>query len=178
MEFSKLILEKIHSLFDENNFKLVLESKNQVRYKSDDLYVAMNHNPRENSNILWIGRNNFQEVEIDNQVMKEFFNSDLKLSSLPKEKFAKNVFLFFLGVGEDLLKGNSFNVVDLEIFNEKRSLNYTESLIKQQSIQAAGKAWREGNYSDVIKHLGKINKDSLPASLKKKYEIAQQQVNN
>ena len=78
MEFNKLISEKLYPLFIQNGFKLTEESKYIVKYRSGSLVMAMVHNPSENSNTLWIGRDGFQEVEIDNQVMKEFFNSDLK----------------------------------------------------------------------------------------------------
>lgn len=132
MEFNKLISEKLRPLLIENGFKLTEESKHIVNYKSGSLVVAMVHNPRENSNTLWIGRDGFQEVEIDNQVMKEFFNSDLKISNLPQETFVNNVFLFFVGDGEGLIKGDESDVISLEKFSERRSSEYTESLINKQ----------------------------------------------
>ncbi|MCH7403557.1 hypothetical protein MM214_16965 [Belliella kenyensis] len=174
MEFNQLILEKLHSLFIDYGLEKTEQSTNIVKYESQELVIVLSHNPRENSNTLWVGRKHFNEVEIDNQVMREYFNSDLKLSNLPQETFINNVFLFFMGDGEKLLKGNERALVSLEKFNEQRSSEYTANLVEQQNLEAANKAWKEGNYSDVIKYLEKIN--DLPESFKQKYKIAQQKL--
>jgi hypothetical protein len=123
-----------------------------------------------------VGRKHFNEVEIDNQVMQEHFNSDLKLSNLPQETFVNNVFQFFMGDGKKLLEENPNALINLEKFNEKRSLDYTADLMVQQNLEAANKAWKNGNYSAVIKYLEKVNKNNLPASFKQKYKIAKQRL--
>ncbi|MFC3976452.1 hypothetical protein ACFOUP_08700 [Belliella kenyensis] len=161
-------------MFIDYGLEKTEQSTNIVKYESQELVIVLSHNPRENSNTLWVGRKHFNEVEIDNQVMREYFNSDLKLSNLPQETFINNVFLFFMGDGEKLLKGNERALVSLEKFNEQRSSEYTANLVEQQNLEAANKAWKEGNYSDVIKYLEKIN--DLPESFKQKYKIAQQKL--
>lgn len=178
MEFNQLISEKLHSLFIDHGLEMTEQSKNIVKYESQELVIRLSRNPRENSNTLWVGRKHFNEVEIDNQVMREHFNSDLKLSNLPQETFINNVFLFFMGDGEKLLEGNERALVSLEKFNEQRSSDYTVNLVEQQNLEAANKAWKDGNYSDVIKYLEKVNKANLPASFKQKYKIAQQKLSN
>ena len=178
MEFNQLISIKLHSLFTEHGMEIIEQSKNIVRYESAVLHISLVHNPRENSSNLWVGRKHFNVVEINNQVMQEYFNSDLKLSNLPQETFVNNVFLFFIGEGERLLEGNERALVGLEQFNEQRGLEYTVNLVEKQNLEAANKAWKDGNYSDVIKYLEKINKDDLPESFKQKYKIAQQKLKN
>lgn len=178
MEFNQLISKKLHSLFTEHGLEITEQSKNIVKYELDELSIALSHNPRENSNTLWVDRKHFNEVEIDNQVMREHFNSDLKLSNLPKETFVNNVFLFFIGDGKELLEGNERALVSLEKFNEQRSSEYTATLVEQQSLEAANKAWKDGNYPEVIRCLEKVNKANLPASFKQKYKIAQQRLSN
>ncbi|WP_209404959.1 hypothetical protein [Pseudozobellia sp. WGM2] len=178
MEFHKLISEKLSPLFEEYGFKLTGKSNYTVNYKAGNLVIEIVHNPRENSNTLWFGRDGFQEVEIDNQVMKEFFKSDLKLSNLPQETFVNNVFLFFVGDGIGLLSGNESDVISLEKFNKKRSDEFTENLINKKFLDAANKAWKEGNYFDVVRHLQKVNEESLTTSLKQKYKIAQKRLSN
>lgn len=106
MEFNQLISEKLHSLFIDHGLEITDQSKNIVKYESQELVIGLSHNPKENSNALWVGRKHFNEVEIDNQVMREHFNFDLKLSNLPQEAFVNNVFLFFMGDGEKLLERN------------------------------------------------------------------------
>lgn len=173
VEFNKLISEKLDPLFKKNGFKLIEESKNIVKYKLCNLVIKMVHNPYENNNILWIGRNDFQEIEINNQLMKEFFFSDLKLSNLPKDIFINNVFLFFLGYGKGVIKGNEFDVINLERFYKKKNRKYTKNLIEKQCLDLANKAWKEKKYADVIKYLKKLNKKNLPISFKLKYKYAQ-----
>jgi hypothetical protein len=178
MEFYQLISEKLHSLFINHGLEITEQSKNIVKYESQELVIGLSHNPRENSNTLWVGRKSLNEVEIDNQVIQELFNSDLKLSNLSQKTFVNNVFLFFTGVGEKLLVSNEHALVSLKKFNEQRSSDYTTKLVMQQNLEAANKAWKDGNYSDVIKYLEKINKANLPASFKQKYKIALQKLSD
>ena len=176
MEFNKLISEKLHPLFTDNGFKLTEQSKHSVDYKSGSLVIAMFHNQFDNSYTLWIGRDCFQSVEIDNEVMTGFFNSDLKFCNLPRETFVNNVFLFFTGEGESLIKGNESDFISLEKFSDRRSDEYEESQLNEQYLEAANIAWKEGNYTDVIRYLKKINEESLPNSFKLKYKIAQKRI--
>jgi hypothetical protein len=175
-EFNKLILQKLHALFIEHGLKISEQSKNIVTYESNELVISLSHDPRENSNKLWVGRKNFNEVEIDNQIMREHFSSDLKLTNHPQETFVNNVFMFFMGHGEKLLEGNERALISLERFNEQRSQEYTANLIEKQNLEAANKAWTDGNYSEVIKFLEKINTDNLPESFRQKYKIARQRL--
>jgi hypothetical protein len=176
MEFNQLISAKLHSLFTEHGLKITEQSRNIVRYESAVLHISLVHDPRENSNILWVGRKSFNDVEIDNQVMQAHFNSDLKLSNLPQETFVNNVFLFFMSDGEKLLEVNERALISLEKFNEQRSHEYTANLVEKQNLEAANKAWTNGNYSEVIKCLEKINIDDLPESFRQKYKIARQRL--
>jgi hypothetical protein len=178
MKFNQLISAKLHSLFTEHGLKITEQSKDIVRYESALLHISLVYNPRENSNNLWVGTKHSNAVEIDNQVMQEYFNSDLKLSKLPQETFVNNVFLFFIGEGERLLEGNERALAGLEKFDNQRSSEYTANLVEKQNLEAANKAWKDGNYSDVIKYLEKINKDDLPESFRQKYKIAQQRLGN
>lgn len=176
MEFNQLISQKLQSLFAEHGLKMTEQSKYILRYESNELVISLSHNPRENSNTLWVGRKSFNGVEIDNQIMREHFSSDLKLSNLPQETFVDKVFLFFMGDGEKLMEGNEHALSSLEKFNEQRSHEYTAKLVEKQNLEAANKAWKDGNYSEVIKYLEKINTDDLPESFRQKYKIARQRL--
>ena len=178
MEFKQLILEKLQSLFIDHGLELTEQSKNLVKYESQELIIGLSHNFRENTNALWVGRKHFIEVEIDNFVMQEYFNSDLKLSNLPKETFVNNVYQFFLMDGAKLLVRPELAMVSLEKFNEQRSAKYTASLLEKQNLEAANKAWKDGNYSDVIKYLERVDEVNLLASMKQIYKIAQQNLSN
>lgn len=174
MEFRHIILEKLHAFFTECGLKIAEQSENIIRYESVILHISLAHNPRENSNTLWVGSKYTDDfVEIDDQVLRDHFNSGLKFNNLPQETFINNALLFFMGDGEKLLKRNPQALSDLEKFSKERSSVYMNNLIEQQNLEAADRAWKDGNYSDVIKYLEKINQANLPSSYKQKYKIAQ-----
>lgn len=179
MNFNKLISEKLHSLFTEHGLEVTEQLRNIVRYESKRLHVSLAYNERENSNNFWLGSklsNDF--VEMDDQVMKGFFNSGLKLKNLSQENFVNNVFKFFTNEGKEILLGSKSQLNELENFDQSRSELYTSKLIEERSLEAANKGWKEGNYLDVIKHLKSVNEENLPASYKQKYKIAQKRLSN
>ena len=102
MDFNQLISEKLHSLFTECGLEITEQLRNIVRYESKTLHVSLAYNERENSNNFWLGSklsNDF--VEMDDQVMKEFFDSDLQLKHLSQENFVNNIFKFFTYEGKE-----------------------------------------------------------------------------
>lgn len=165
-------------MLKEHGLEITEQVTNIIRYQSTKLHVSLVHDPRENSNTLWVGKSRFDIVEIDNRLMRDLYNSDLKLSNLSKEDFVNNVLLFFNGDGEKLLKGNKTDLIRLGKFNVKRSEEYTENLVEKQHLDAADRAWKEGNYLDVLKHLKSVNEEKLTASYKQKYRIAQKRLSN
>ena len=68
MDFNQLISEKLHSLFIRHGLAITEQSKNIIKYKSEELTITLSHNPNENSNTLWVGWRNFNEIEIDDKV--------------------------------------------------------------------------------------------------------------
>ncbi len=177
MDFNQLILEKLHSLFIGNGFKIKERLKNIVRYESKILHVSLVHNDRENSNTFWLGLKSSNDfIEIDNQVMKDFFNSDLQIKDLPPEDFVNNVFAFFTNEGKEVLEESQSLLMELEKFDQLRSELYTSKLIEEQTLGAANKAWKEKDYTEFIRYLKKVNKRSLTASLKLKYKIAKKKI--
>lgn len=178
MKFNQLISLKLHTLFTDHGLIISEQSKDIVRYESALLQISIVHNPKENSSNLWVGKSHSIAIEIDNRVMQEYFNSDLKLTNLPHETFKNNVFMFFTGEGKKLLEGSEKALALLEKFDNHRSSEYTANLVEKQNLEAANKAWNDGNYTEVIKYLDMINKNNLPKSLKQKYKIAQQRLDN
>lgn len=178
MEFNKLILDRLEPIFKKYNLQIVEQFKNRLKFRSAYVDIIIGHDDRENSNILWLGRagDSFDKIEIDNQVMKEFFKSDIKTSSVPAETFANNFAIFFEREGSSLLKGDLNRIIEFEKFDQQRSEEYTTSLLDKQNLDAANKAWHEGNYKDFIKYLDKTDRQKLPASYELKYKMAIQKL--
>lgn len=179
MEFNKLILEKLHPIFREYGLKIKKQLDGVLQYESEVLHISLAHNDIENSNSLWLGSKisgNF--VEMNNQVMKEFFNIDLQLDNLSQEDFVNNIFLFFTNEGKVVLRGNESQLLKLEEFDQERSDLYTARLIEKQALEAANEAWKNGNYIEVIKYLEQINEANLSAPQKMKYKLAKRKLAN
>ena len=145
MDFSKIVLEYLQPLFVKYDLKIVEQNTNYLKLICDTLVVGISNNNFERSNTLWIGDTNSREypIEIDNQVLKEVFNSDLELSQIPTETFIKNLLTFFDTEGRPLIMGDKKIIHDLEQFDAERSRKYTHDLIQKQNLQEADKAWSE-----------------------------------
>lgn len=176
MEFNQLVLQKLHSLFTEHGLIVGEQSKDFVKYESNELVISISHNVRENAYMLFVGKKDF-DIEIDNHVLLNHFNCDLKLSSVPRELFVNNVLRFFVGDGNALLVSEQA-WINLEKFNNDRSEDYTTKLLREQHLEVANKAWAEKNYAEFIKYLEKVGMENLPGSLIQKYKIAQKKMSD
>ena len=152
-------------------------NQSEKRAETEDKTTSENQLPISNS--LWLGSKisgNF--VEMNNQVMKEFFNIDLQLDNLSQEDFVNNIFLFFTNEGKVVLRGNESQLLKLEEFDQERSDLYTARLIEKQALEAANEAWKNGNYIEVIKYLEQINEANLSAPQKMQYKLAKRKLAN
>ena len=177
MLFNQLVSNKLHSLFTEYGLIMTEQINNTVRYESSIIHISLVYNIRENSNYFWLGTKSSNIfVEMNNEVMRDFFYSDLKLEHLSQEDFVNNIFLFFTNEGKRILQGDKSQLNKLIKFDQHRSERYTAKLLESQNLEAANKAWQEENYSGFVKHLDKLNVAILPASFRKKYEIAKKRL--
>lgn len=176
MEFNQIILEKLGFLFKKYNLQILEQRSNYLKLQSNSLIIIIAHNQLENSNTLWLGRNDEKtdKVEIDNTTLKLFFKSDLKLSQISIEYFVDKLALFFENEAKSLLMGDGNRIDDLEKFDLERSRKYTQDLLDRQNLAAADRAWDTGNYKGFIKLIDQTNKDKLPSSYQLKYKIANQ----
>lgn len=177
MQLNQLISNKLHTLLEEYKFKKVKELKNIVRYESEMLSISFVHNPRENSNGFWIGSKSSGEfIEINNQILSDFFHSNRQINSCSQQVFVDNIFTLLTNQGKPILEGNTKLIADLESFHSKQCDLYTADLIKRQNLKIVDRAWNDGNYLEVIKYLEKI-KSNLPASYRQKFKIAKKKLN-
>lgn len=174
MNFAQTILEKMGFLFQRYNLKIVEQRNDYLKLQSDSLIVIMAYNHLEKSNTLWIGKNDEKadKIEIDNDILSAFFKSNLRLSEVPTDVFIDNLTSFFENEASSLFIGDSYRLEELERFDLQRSHNYTQIVLNRQYIEAADKAWNDGNYKELVKNIDRLNKDELPSSYILKYKIA------
>ncbi|MDD5150457.1 MAG: hypothetical protein PHC28_08225 [Flavobacterium sp.] len=178
MEFSKIVLEKLGLIFKEYSLNIIERRSDYLKLNSKYLRIIISHNRFENSNTIWLGRNDEKsaKVEIDDEILKQFFNSKLKLSQVSTETFINNLVLFFENEALPLFTNNKNKISELEKFNLDRSQKYTQELLVNQNLFAANKEWEFGNYKEFIKLIDKIDKVELPTSYQLKYNIAKHKV--
>jgi hypothetical protein len=178
MSFSQIILENFGSTFRKYHLYVIDQEDNYLKVCSDNVMLTFVHNPRENSNTFWAGKNDNQtdKVEIDNNLLETFFSSQLKLSHTKINEFVTNLELFFRAEGKLLLIGSPTILNALEKFDLERSQRYTLNLLAKQDLQAADDAWNKSDYKKFIHIIEKINNDTLPKSYLLKYKIANEKL--
>lgn len=178
MEYSKIVLEKLALIFKKYKLNIIERRSDYLKLNSKYLRIIISHNRFENSNIIWLGRNDEKSaiVEIDDDILKQFFNSKLKLSQVSTETFINNLVLFFEYDALPLFVNGENKISELEKFHLDRSEKYTQELLVNQNLLAANKEWDYGNYKEFIKLIDRIDKIELPTSYKLKYNIAKHKV--
>lgn len=176
MEFNQLVLNRLGLIFQKHNLHVIEQFKNHVKLKSDSVIITLNHDERENSNAFYVGGNEDFLYPVDEYVLKSAFNSDLKINNVTQEMFINNLAIFFEGEGKPLIAGNIYALEAVEKYVYKEGEVYTTQLVDKQNLDAANKAWEEGNYKDFIKYLDKTDRQKLPASYKLKYKMAHQKL--
>lgn len=176
MEFNQLVSNRLGLIFQKHNLHVIEQFKNHVKLKSDSVIITLNHDERENSNAFYVGSNEDFLYPVDEYVLKSAFNSDLKINHVTQEVFVNNLAIFFEGEGKPLIAGNTYALEAVEKYVYKEGEAYTTQLVDKQNLDAANKAWEEGNYKDFIKYLDKTDRQKLPASYELKYKMAHQKL--
>ena len=176
MEFNKIVTDRFEPIFHKNNLRVIEQFNNYVKIESDDIVIIISHNERENSNSFYIGIKDSSLYPIDENVLKGIFNSALKINYVTPYVFVNNLALFLEGEGSSLIDGNKDTLRTVEKYIQNKSNEYTAELVNKQNLDAANKAWEDGNYKDFIMYLNKTDKQKLPSSYKLKYKMAQQKL--
>jgi hypothetical protein len=176
MDFNKIVIERFEPIFHKNNLCVIEQFNNYVKIESDNIVITVYHNERENSNSFYFGIKDSPLYPIDENVLKGVFNSTLKINHVTPDVFVNNLALFLEGVGSSLIVGDKDTLRAVEKFIQNESNEYTAELVNKQNLDAANKAWEEGDYKDFIRHLDKTDRQKLPSSYELKYKMAQQKL--
>jgi hypothetical protein len=176
MEFKELVLDKLGLIFQGHGLHVAEQFKNYVKLKSDAVVIILSHDERDNSNTFEVGRSEDFLYPVNDNVVKEVFASDTVLSNVTSEDFVNNLVVFFEGVGSAIINGDAAALKAVENSVHKQSEEYTNQLVDKQNLDAANKAWQDGNYEKFIKYVDRISKQNLPSSFSLKYRMAQQKL--
>lgn len=170
MEFNKIIKDILLHTFLENGFVIYEEFENTIRLKSNLIEINMFFNKYERSNIIEIGKLDGFLYPLNNTVIINLFNSDLKIEQVTSEIFAKNLAVIFeQPEGINILNGN---IERLEMIIKKISEDYTFDLILKGKLLSASQAWLKNDFKTFIEILEKIQNNKIPELYLLKYKYA------
>lgn len=178
MNFNETIINKLNSILSAHCFVLTEQYEGSVKYENNGFYISFSHNPRDQENIMWIGRAKGFPIEISDVVLKDFFKSEINFGYKSHNDFTSSIYEFFNNEGLNILKTNQLDYLELENFIKHRSKEYTSNLAMQQRLNAAAKAWEKEDFISVLEILDDIGYDSLPLSYKRKYKVAKKKISN
>jgi hypothetical protein len=176
MDFNKIVIERFEQIFHKNNLRVIELFHNFVKLESDSIVITVNHDERENSNSFYIGIKGSPLYPIDENVLQGVFNSTIKINHVTPDVFVNNLVLFLEGVGNLLIVGDKDTLLAVEKYIQNESKEYTVELVNKQNLDAANKAWEEGDFKDFIRYLDKTDRQKLPSSYELKYKMAQQKI--
>lgn len=127
MEFNNAIHSQLDSIFDKYKLNVVQENKNSLHLASPFISITLSHNSYERSNNLFFitSSQNSQTIEIDNEILKNFFKTNLKLSGLNVQNFVSALVIFFERECQSLFQGDTETAIRLEEYSTNRNIKYT-----------------------------------------------------
>lgn len=173
-------MDNLAPILTKYDFKVIEEGANNIRFESSELKISIVHDSRERSNTLWIGRNTTGaiQIEISNDILKNFFHTQIVLQPIPASEFIRNIALLFMKELNKILRGDLAEIEALESFSENESKMYTRNLVNSQLLIEADKAWEDKDFRAFIKAIDKVSKKILPIAYQSKYEYAKKRVYN
>ena len=128
MEFNQEAHINLDSLFHKYNFEVIEETKNYLQLKSPFLVIILVYDPGERSNNIYIitSSSSSRTIGLDNEIFKDFFKSNLRLSSTDVKKFVDTLAKFFENEGKLILQGDIKEIVRLEMYSSLRDKIYTD----------------------------------------------------
>ncbi|HTF04557.1 MAG TPA: hypothetical protein VK826_11050 [Bacteroidia bacterium] len=175
MSFSKLVVDDLGPELQNLGFKLVIQKENYVRFDADQVSIILVHNSRENSNTLYIGEDQ-ETYAINDELLRTVFNTTVQLEVIPTEVFIKNIQIFLSNEGKRIATAPVETLKAIKNFVYEASRNYTDQLLYDQNLRAAGIAWEKKDYATFIDCLDKVDKAKLSKSYMIKYKMAVERV--
>lgn len=169
---------EFEQLLSSYGFKKNVNTIDEVNFESANVALKFYYDERSREFIFEVGYKfdgkKFKFISFayvfDMLVMKGF--------SVPTKKDENNIdnilFYYFniLKAYNFLLMGNKLFYKNLKVFYDSKTADYNEKLLREQKISLADLAWAQEDFTRFVIIINSLDMQSLPASYKKKYEIA------
>lgn len=176
MDFNKEVKNRLCPFLKSEGFNIIEEYNNTIKIESERVEISVNHDNRENSNSFFIGLKGCILYQINDDVLKHLFNSNLVFELNSVDTFINSLDVFLKGDGYRLLSGDRNIHGLLEEYIQNLSDNYTQNLLISQKINSANNAWNSSNYNDFLCFLNGVDENLLPTNIKQKIKIAKQKI--
>ncbi len=161
MEFNEIVVTWIYPILIKEGFQIIENRKNYLHFKSDNVGITISRNQMENSNMIQFSLGEKTYYSLDEKAVKYLFDKEIKIDAVSPKDFISNLTLFLQGYGRSLLAGDKTFFDKFKDFVHKNNKEYTDHLTKSQILNEADKAWNKKNYSDFIKFINFLDKESL-----------------
>lgn len=176
IEFFNKVKDILEPTFDKYGFEINhIDYSNRgkdVTFTSGELKISIFYDGYEYSYRADVSSNERSSTTLTNELLKDVFNSPVKIYPLGFEDFLNNIKLFFENEGISLLEKDSSVCKKIEEYRIIKSEEYAEQMHLKQSILNADKAWQKKDYSTFITLVDLIGKEKLLPSYSLKYDIA------
>jgi len=169
MNFEQSIYPLTEFLTD-NNFSVTKKEQHFIEYSTKSAIIAIAYASLEYLFYTHVGQDSKSLVELTPLALKEVFKDDS--FQFQSTLTIDNLISFLKFEGKLIVLGDKQIFKELNEFSEHQSRQYTRQIIHLQSIQGADKAWAQKDYRNFITCIDKIERDLIPKSYLKRYEIA------
>lgn len=172
MEFNTFVKAQILPILIKYRFDIVEEFENILRFQSPITEIGIVYNVYESACYVSFGNKGGSVYELRNNALKELFNFSLPIDQTTPDIFVKNLCIFLnTHKGAGLMEGNIDAFIKYKTAEDE---NYTFSLVREQALSTADKAWENRDYAAFVKCIDQFNIDDLPQAYALKYKIAKQ----
>jgi hypothetical protein len=177
MEFNRLVFQQLREIFEKNGLSVISEFKDYLKLKSDKIVISFSHNDLDNSNLFSVGKKDDVLYPINDDVLKNVFNTELRFENVTKEDFVSNLAFFLNDKGSLILSGNNSIFEKIVDRITETSEVYTKKILLCQLLDQANNDWKSGRYNEFVQKIDKIDTAEIPSAFKLKYKIAMQKRN-
>jgi hypothetical protein len=174
MEFNVLVKTRLFPILQKYGFEIAEEFKNILQFQSSVIVINIVFNNYEKSCYISMGKKEDTLLPLNDNAVKELFNSSLSVEQVTPEIFVQNLStLFETKKGAEILKGN---IAPFIKFKLSEINDYNTELLKKQALEAASKAWEANDYVGFVENIDKVGVSKIPQSYQLKYKIAKQKL--
>ena len=142
------------------------------------MFYILSHDPYGYENTLFLSKKDDTNysISLNDEVLSEFFHSNLKIEIIEINEFADSVALFLKNEGKILFSNDLEFINKLFDFDFERTRKYNAKLIKTQNLFAADTAWQNNDYKKFVQIIDKMNIEDLASSYLLKYKIGKRRM--